>query len=352
MTTAATIDTSPVSASREPLLVLSRGPRHREWIILLICSAVLYPVLLETASWLFPTFCASVEAMPPLFRGMTRGILYFPIFLVLASLQARMAIRGILITQRVWRREPTTEVIPILVEKVPQALAGLRIQKQLGTTLRELGFKSRPIIVHWTLLPPPSQPPLTVPFEPIPLDEADHAFLALEDGFSEATPTPECSPPRSTKDELTIRRLRKTYLYTGMWFLAAGSGFFLVFMTIGSLILGQFEPMILFYAFALLMTSLPLLLGGAIGPAWLLVPGGLVLRKARKRKMATDVHLFRPAETTLLIRPLNKRLWLMIVSDEKEFGTAQISDRELTMLLRAWRSPLPPPSPQKLIDLT
>ena len=352
MTTAAITDTHSVSDSREPLLVLSRGPRHREWLVFGICIGVLVPVLIETMAWLFPKFYSSLEAMPPLFEGMIRGILLYPLIFLFVRLQGRMAIRGILATQRAWRKEPTTEVIPILVEKVPQIFGNMRTLKQLGTTLRELGFKSRPVIMHWILPPPPSQPPLTVPFEPIPLDEANHAFHALEEGDSELRNAMDPSARRLTRDELTIRRLRKTYLYSSGWVAMIVFGSLLIITGVVSLLSRKFEPMLIFFAFMLLMASLPLLLGGAIGPAWLLVPGGLVLRKARKRKMATDVHLFRPAETSLLIRPLNKRLWQMIVSDEIEFGIAKISDRELTMLLRAWRSPLPPPSPEKLVDLT
>jgi len=352
MTTASITDTPPASDSRDPLIVLSRAPRYREWIIFAVGIGVLIPASHEFVAWLFPGFYSFINGLPSAFRGMIIGLLLSPLIFVVAHLQARVAIRGILATQRAWRRKPSLEVIPILVDSAPRLFGHKRILKQMVTTLRELGFRNRPIIIHWMRLPPPLQPPIDVPIEPIPLDEADSTFHAIELGFLNAVDEVADGSRRSASHELTIRRLRKTYLYTGILFSVVMMSFLFVMTAIASMLSARFDPMLMFFALMLLSASLPLLMGGAVGPAWLLVTGGLVMRKAKKRGMASDVHLFVPEGTSLLIRPLNKRLWQMIVSDEKEFGIAQISDRELTMLLRAWLSPIPPPSVEKLVDLT
>jgi len=209
--------------------------------------------------------------------------------------------------------------------------------------------------MHWDHPPPDLGPPIDVPMEPILLDESDKAFFEIEAGSTHVSEEGLNESSRTVGDELKIRRLRKAYLYSGAWIALPVFAFLIVTVTIVALVLRRWEVMLIFLFTIvpfLLIVSLPLFFGRPVGPAWLVVPGGLIMRKAKRRGFASDVHLFHPDQTILMIRPLNKRIWIIHTEDKKEFGTFTLSDRELTMLLRAWRSPLQPPSPEKLIDLT
>lgn len=337
---------------RIPLTIHVSSPIRGYAIVLGVFAGVILLLAQVVMALAFPSIKSMLSALPTPLTGAFYALLTCPLLFGVIQLNARSAIRTIKRTEQAWLREPGPEIIPILFELGTRLFSDKRILAQVARTLRTLGFTSRPIIVHWSRPAPPFLPPIDVPVGPIPLDEADPAFHALEVGTVQAADEEANGSRRSVSDELTMRRLRKTYLYTGVLFTVVMMSFLFVLTAIASILARRFDAMLIFFGLMLLLASLPLLMGGSIGPVWLLVPGGLVLRKPKKRGMTSAVHLFRPEQTVLYICQLNKRLWHMVVADGSEFGTSNLSDKELTMLLRAWCSPLAPPSPEKLIDLT
>jgi hypothetical protein len=95
-------------------------------------------------------------------------------------------------------------------------------------------------------------------------------------------------------------------------------------------------------------------IGGAgawrAGRQWLLIPGGLVLRKARWRG-GWDLQRFRRCDGVLMLGPYWRKLWWFCVADGGRHGSAQVTPEEARLLLRAWLSPLEAPSVEAMSDL-
>ncbi|OWY71854.1 hypothetical protein B7486_09345 [cyanobacterium TDX16] len=343
------------SLSRDPILFRVRKP-HRAFLILAmlgIGSSV--PLLQEFLGFLFPSANSFFGSLSTTKKGVTLGVVLCSFLLITFQLGTRWAIHRVKATHQARRKEPANRQIAALIKSVAPLFYDVNVCRYLAGALRELGCAGRPLLIHWDRPPPPMEPPIIVPIEPIFLDESDPAFYALESGIRNSADGEQGGSTWTSTNKLLIRRLRKAYLYSGAWIALPMLAIAFVFLAIVAVVLGRYGSLIILaYAIVpmLLILSLPLFLGGPIGPSWLLVPGGLVMRKAKKRGMASEVHLFSPDQTVLLIRPLNKRMWIMHAEDENEFGMLNVSDRELTMLLRAWLSPIPPPSVEKLVDLT
>ena len=88
------------------------------------------------------------------------------------------------------------------------------------------------------------------------------------------------------------------------------------------------------------------------GSQWLLVNGGLVRRKTRLRGKSPSLHIFDRRSSVMTLCEIWRDMWQLRVDDEKVSATGTLTSAEADMLLRAWLSPIPPPSVDKLIDLT
>lgn len=86
-------------------------------------------------------------------------------------------------------------------------------------------------------------------------------------------------------------------------------------------------------------------------PQWLVVPGGLILRRVPWRGGAKLYLLDR--RTSLLIVVAGDPLLIpqITVADEHEVASRRVTSKELEVLLRAWFSPLEPPGVGTLSDL-
>lgn len=88
-----------------------------------------------------------------------------------------------------------------------------------------------------------------------------------------------------------------------------------------------------------------------VGP-WLAVPGGLVQRTARTFARSSDLHLFDRRKSVLCVYCTRRRAWAFAVSDGSDTGAGTGTQEQVEFLLRAWLSPLEPPTVEQLSDLT
>ena len=84
---------------------------------------------------------------------------------------------------------------------------------------------------------------------------------------------------------------------------------------------------------------------------WLLVPGGLVLRKARWTGGAWRIHLYRRRSSVLLVQQMHRDKWMLCVADAETSDATRLTKTEAHVALSCWLSPLPPPPAERLRDL-
>lgn len=91
------------------------------------------------------------------------------------------------------------------------------------------------------------------------------------------------------------------------------------------------------------------LLAGVFATRWLVVPGGVVLRRIPLWG-PIDVYRLDRRMSVLIAVAFNQR-WQVAVADGSTTAKRTMDTRELDILLRAWLSPIPPPAPETLSDL-
>jgi len=198
--------------------------------------------------------------------------------------------------------------------------------------------------------------PLTHAFEPIPLDETVSAFLALE----ETSPIPRSGhlfqggAGNIERDASQLRRrIQRNLNLGGGRLLAAFLGIMAAIQWIGAYQAGRVRFMDIVFTFNFLVIIFGIGGRGAWreGIQWFLVPGGVVVRRVQGRAKAWALHYFQQPSSVLMTRNFRQQSWEVCVADGDRHQTVFITERELTMLLRAWLSPLPPPALERLSDL-
>jgi hypothetical protein len=198
--------------------------------------------------------------------------------------------------------------------------------------------------------------PLANPFGPLLLNESEPAFIQLEDSID----TPEARDkkvPTSLRDAVdestTARTIIRNVRLNGGWFVVAFVGFFLAMTAVVSLLQRQLIWGLGLFSIILLgVLFISPISGGTSARQLLLVPGGLLLRRAATDPRRSRLHLFRREDSVLCVAQLRRPAWLLQVRDGKGKTFATVTERESKMLLRAWLSPLEPPPVEKLVDLT
>lgn len=230
------------------------------------------------------------------------------------------------------------------------------------------GMISDPSLRGWTFVATPNRggraaAPILTPFEPLALDDTDPAFEALRSGLRPETTDAELL--RSDK-ACQHRHFRRQLLRwatpmvcaaaLGCWLWGGASSFMLLLF--------------------LLVIALPILFAGAtlivrqvrrwrnakrwperVDPSkaqWLLVPGGLAMISPRIGQGRWNLHIVDRREAVLVAYAAygQARRFVVLVADPQNTYSRQVTRIELDMLLRAWISPLHPPSPEQLSDLT
>lgn len=83
-----------------------------------------------------------------------------------------------------------------------------------------------------------------------------------------------------------------------------------------------------------------------------LVPAGMVTRYTSWLRKKSSLHLFLRRESLLAVFRRNPNLWILIVADRQRIESISATPEQAAQLLRAWLSPLNPPTIDQLSDLS
>jgi hypothetical protein len=188
--------------------------------------------------------------------------------------------------------------------------------------------------------------PLVVQFEPLPLDETDDTFRHL----SESTRLKNVASGRRDQDASQILRWLRRHLElnSGRWWLKP-----LVFCAVMQLVIylrsgrmGYFFGIwLLIAAFLLIPTGFRLR-----SRQFLAVPGGLIVRRP-KWPGGWRGRLFTRESSVVCGYQSGLGHWSLIISDGKVVETTKGTQAEIAFALRAWYSPVAPPTLEQLSDL-
>ena len=184
-------------------------------------------------------------------------------------------------------------------------------------------------------------PPIEVPFEPLELDEANPALRTLFAAYGEVTKTAVQMPRR--------RPWRRHVVRWGIPLALVGA---LLPQAVHLTLLPMGNRAVAYWLWA----ALAAVVVGALtarwlaSSQWLLVPRGLVIRRAVIGRVGVSLQLYTPADTYLSISP-QQRKWIAELWRDRCKARKQITAYEAAALLAAWQSPLPPPEEEKLGDL-
>lgn len=212
------------------------------------------------------------------------------------------------------------------------------------------------IRIHWSDAISPIVP-LAVNFTPVCLNESDAQFVQLADAISEG-PDRQVQIGgglRTTAEETAMgRRFRRNLRLVWAW-----PGLLIFLWVFLSQAIQSFKQRTITFAFGLYvgLVVAKLTIGAAGGLfesplEWLIVPGGLLRRKQAKDATRSDIELLTPYTAMVVAVQTRKQAWTVFVTEASRNQTLLLTTTETELLLRAWLSPIPPPSVDKLIDLT
>lgn len=194
---------------------------------------------------------------------------------------------------------------------------------------------------------PPLGPPITVPFEPRPLDSCGDAG---NDGGTNADGGMPGEPVRTTTD----RRIRRNMLLKGGWALLIIFSLNVLIAALDSWRSQSVKPTLVLWSIALAATALAPVgaRAGAKQAQWLVVPSGVIVRTSGMFSREWRTHLFAPRASLLLSFHVHRHVWALVVADGKDAFAAACTREEADFALRAWRSPLAPPTADRVSDLS
>jgi len=200
--------------------------------------------------------------------------------------------------------------------------------------------------------------PVTVPFEAQPLDESELSFRSIQSGLcgasaSRANEDSDREPGWLNAPEM--HRVRKN-IHTVGWFVIFASVPGIVFLILYSWFqyIGRASGLPWWmYAFFLAPMFVVLFTGivRSSTEQLLVVPGGLLMRKARWRDPSWRLHLFERRRSVLVLHQFSNRHWHVCIADEQDSLFTRVTNAEAEFLLRGWLSPLEPPPVKQLSDL-
>ena len=198
--------------------------------------------------------------------------------------------------------------------------------------------------------------PITVPFEPHPLDEPDRWFGGQDDGL-EDQPDADLLEPEALEQlraEAVKRARNQPKAWRGMGWL--GTALFVLPTTafvMYAFSVGQVTWTAIFLCGVVLFALLGW--GQATGVLksvqCFVVPGGLAVRQAHLGSMKWKVHLFDRRNSVLIVHRVDYGRRTVFVADADTDRRLAVTPAEADFLLRAWLSPIPPPPPEQLTDL-
>ena len=238
----------------------------------------------------------------------------------------------------------------LLSELLPRQNAP--ILQSLEAMARELAGASHTGESCRICLPQKASPfkPIDQPFEPIPLDESDPYFFELEKLGTEPE-NEQTWISRKVEERGATRRMRRNLVLSGSWLFVVCFGFNVLLHAWDSWDVGRVTPKFVFFLTLFCMAVFGIGGRGAwtFWRKWSLLPGGVVVENASVFRAATTQRPFSRTGSVLIVRQSKRGLWAAHIADATRSASAQVTEREATMLLRAWLSPVPEETTQRLI---
>ena len=186
--------------------------------------------------------------------------------------------------------------------------------------------------------------PIPFAFEPRRIEDSSDLRAMKNDGCVDNNPHSSTSAP--------ARGVRRNLMLKGGWILLGLFSFSWLASALKSILSRRIEFELLWWTLALfLFVMIPVDSNWRSQRQIFLVPGGVVVRKGGWFKRDWRLKLCPRAASCVMIYPLWKKQWAFVVSDGKECVSAVGLRSEMELALRAWLSPLEPPSVERLSDL-
>lgn len=329
------------SGSARPEFIEYRDTRPR-WFIPLVLIAIAIAVAVVVGIFVRISVGKFVPVAWIPFSIFALAIVLLGVLVPLSSRQRTIA----RITEK--REAKIDELLPLLLSS-PWQLAG----RDQRTAMKALIAQGRRNVVARVSRKEKSQSlnPLTEVFEPVPVDESVSLFVALERDDDQNFP--QGLPATDMDQRDATRKFKRNMTLAG--------GFGMVFLFGFNAIMAAFEswqskrihPNLIMWTAWLVVAFFGFGGRGAYSwkQQWMLVPGGIVSRRLRMFRSATELHLFKRTESVLIAQAAQQKLWAVHVADAGASQMARMTAREAHLLLRAWLSPIPPPPIEQLTDL-
>jgi len=194
--------------------------------------------------------------------------------------------------------------------------------------------------------------PLTEVFEPIPVDESAALFVALEREDAQEVVRDALGATDLDQRDAT-RKIKRNLALAGGLGIVLLFGFNAIMAGIESWQSKRIRPNLVIWSLWLVIAIFGLGGRGAYSwrQQWMLVPGGIVSRRSKMFRSATELHLFKRTESVLIAQSAHQKIWAVHVADAGGSQMARMTAREAHLLLRAWLNPIPPPPIERLSDL-
>lgn len=191
-------------------------------------------------------------------------------------------------------------------------------------------------------------PPLTVPFEPIELNETEPALSGMVESFV------------SNDEDSEVAEVKKARWLGRMFVRVGAPAVMLLPVTINGAV--QVITQTATQGFKLWFVAMWLGIFGVTLAAcyyavwrtsaqWLLIPGGVVIRRTFWKNVGTHIERFIPADTVLMLTPYNIGWMATLYRGTKAVHSRLFTRMEGTALLAAWQSPIPPKRINEMSDL-
>ncbi|OWY71853.1 hypothetical protein B7486_09340 [cyanobacterium TDX16] len=336
---------------RFPLIVRVPKPSFDDQFPEFLGFAILNGLLVLLANNL-PRIMSVFAPLPPPIRALLMMVPLMLVAMLFLRKSGGPAIARIQKAARKSRGKETHAFIADVAKALPTFIYDKRVYTKLAFTLRDEGHTGDTVILFTDFSPMIVDNPLRDVIGPVSLDEADPVFQSIATGSHDST-NPDLERSSSEAGESRPHQPKRWIYPGGVGYLGSITVLLGVLLAISIWFFGQpLISSIIVAAFLVLLFLIPLFRHELTSCTWYLVSGGLVMREPGTKKRDTKVHLFRPNDSILVFKELGPQAWLMIVHDDTNSGLTRVSEAERCLLLRAWLSPIPPPTVEKFVDLT
>jgi hypothetical protein len=197
--------------------------------------------------------------------------------------------------------------------------------------------------------------PIKTSFEPCPLDDAEAAFderRASVTGPNTAA-SAEGRRPARRNVHLAFMRFRQNVEMRSGWLVLVCFLVLFGLFAYQSILLRRLDFHTIVFGALLAALLFASTRAGVFSPReWLVLPGGLLVRRGGVFSRGFAANLFDRRHSVLFVAHYSRRTWHVIVANRERYETFVGTDAEVEFLLSAWLSPLRPPPLERMSDLT